>query len=67
MDKAWHFPFPVTLETLQAMALELPKYQDFVVVVFINLFSEGIDKMKDTPDMVSFHEEVSDPVKSDFK
>lgn len=29
MDKAWHFPFPVPLETLQAMALELPKYQDF--------------------------------------
>ena len=29
IDKAWHFPFPVPLETLQAMALELPKYQDF--------------------------------------
>lgn len=29
VDKAWHFPFPVSLETLQAMALELPKYQDF--------------------------------------
>lgn len=29
MDKAWHFPFPVSLETLQAMALELPKHQDF--------------------------------------
>ena len=29
IDKAWHFPFPVSLETLQAMALELPNYQDF--------------------------------------
>ena len=29
IDKAWHFPFPVTLETLQAMALELPYHQDF--------------------------------------
>lgn len=29
IDQAWHFPFPVPLETLQAMALELPKYQDF--------------------------------------
>jgi tRNA pseudouridine38-40 synthase len=29
IDKAWHFPFPVSLETLQAMALELPKHQDF--------------------------------------
>jgi tRNA pseudouridine38-40 synthase len=29
MDKAWHFPFPVSLETLQAMALELPHHQDF--------------------------------------
>jgi tRNA pseudouridine38-40 synthase len=29
MDKAWHFPFPVSLETLQAMALELPLHQDF--------------------------------------
>ena len=29
MDKAWHFPFPVPLETLQAMALELPHHQDF--------------------------------------
>jgi tRNA pseudouridine38-40 synthase len=29
IDKAWHFPFPVSLETLQAMALELPSYQDF--------------------------------------
>lgn len=28
-DKAWHFPFPVSLETLQAMALELPNHQDF--------------------------------------
>ncbi|MFZ9172110.1 MAG: tRNA pseudouridine synthase A [Sediminibacterium sp.] len=29
IDQAWHFPFPVSLETLQAMALELPKHQDF--------------------------------------
>lgn len=29
MDKAWHFPFPVSLGTLQAMALELPHHQDF--------------------------------------
>jgi len=29
IDKAWHFPFPVSLETLQAMALELPNHQDF--------------------------------------
>jgi tRNA pseudouridine38-40 synthase len=29
IDKAWHFPFPVALETLQAMALELPNHQDF--------------------------------------
>ena len=29
MDKAWHFPFPVSLETLQAMAMELPNHQDF--------------------------------------
>jgi len=29
IDKAWHFPFPVPLETLQAMALELPNHQDF--------------------------------------
>lgn len=29
IDKAWHFPFPVSLETLQAMALELPHHQDF--------------------------------------
>ena len=29
MDKAWHFPFPVSLETLQCMALELPNHQDF--------------------------------------
>jgi tRNA pseudouridine38-40 synthase len=29
IDKAWHFPFPVLLETLQAMALELINHQDF--------------------------------------
>ena len=29
IDKAWHFPFPVPLETLQAMALELINHQDF--------------------------------------
>ena len=29
IDKAWHFPFPVSLETLQAMALELPNHHDF--------------------------------------
>ena len=29
IDKAWHFPFPVPLETLQDMALELPNHQDF--------------------------------------
>ena len=29
IDKAWHFPFPVLLETLQAMALELISHQDF--------------------------------------
>ena len=29
IDKAWHFPFPVSLEALQAMALELPNHQDF--------------------------------------
>jgi len=29
IDKAWHFPFPVPLETLQSMALELPHHQDF--------------------------------------
>jgi tRNA pseudouridine38-40 synthase len=29
IDKAWHFPFPVPLETLQAMALELLHHQDF--------------------------------------
>jgi tRNA pseudouridine38-40 synthase len=29
IDKAWHFPFPVSIKTLQAMALELPHHQDF--------------------------------------
>jgi tRNA pseudouridine38-40 synthase len=29
MGKAWHFPFPVSLETLQVMALELHHHQDF--------------------------------------
>lgn len=29
IDKAWHFPFPVSLETLQDMALELPNHHDF--------------------------------------
>ena len=29
IDKAWHFPFPVSLETLQVMALQLPKHHNF--------------------------------------